>query len=78
MGNTIYSNTAFLHDLKKSCLGFRRSTVDLITKKQMTVCSSWFIFQFTGVFIVYTESGNIGRHGIRCKLDTFVRKPKCS
>ena len=77
MRDSIHRHTALFHDLKKRRLRLRRSTVDLIAKKQVTVRRPGLILEFSRILIVNAESGNIRRHRIRRKLHTLIRQPQC-
>ena len=66
---------SFLHRFEKSRLRLWRSTVDLVGKNDIR--ENWSFYKdpstFAGgaIFFDNFRSRNIGRHQVRCELDTF-------
>ena len=74
MPGTAYGDLPFLHGFKKSSLGFRRSTIDFISKHY--IGKQWALKKFElsptciSVFLDDFRACNIGGHKIWGELDS--------
>ena len=71
---SVHSDRMLLHHFQKCRLCLRRSTVDLICQKQLTVCRTVTVFKTVGLPVKHRKTCNIGRQRIRGKLNTLAAK----
>ena len=78
MGNPVYRDPAFLHDLQQCGLGFGGGPVDLIGQKQITHDGSRLVLEQAGIFLKHRKTCDVRRQDIRCKLNPVLEHTHAS